>query len=109
MSETTTIPGINGNAIVVTPHYLKAGEYGPAGTFYEGDADLIADYLANPVGELGIDGIIHHIHMTFEDGVFTLSITFATDHGVVEFTHTEARAIVFALAGVRPSYPNPNR
>lgn len=108
----TTIEALNGILRVddVSIHACPLGkEWGTTGTLYHGDADLIADYIAEPVDTLDIYGCIHHINLSYDSGVFTLMIEFMSDVSMVMFDHTHARNLIFALAGVSPYGNNPHR
>lgn len=110
MAEFNVLDG----SVRVSPYALTAlgpdEGYGVSGTLYFGDADLIADYIASPIGELDVHGVIHHIHMEYRADQYALSIDFLGDRREVHFDHMTAREIVLALATIpNPSNTNPNR
>jgi len=109
MNSYREIPTDNGDVLIVSPYSIRAGNGGPSGTLYHGDAELIQDFLAEPTDELDIYGCIHHIHLTTEGDDFRLTIDFMGHIGSVVFGQAAARDVIFALAFARPSDSNPNR
>ena len=104
--EITAIDG----TITVNDYMLSADPNFPGGHLYNGDADLISDYLASPEGEFEVCGVFHRIALTFAEGVFTMSVHSLNDFwGQVTFDQRTARELIFALAGVSCGESNPYR
>lgn len=106
------IPALEG-AVIVNDWSIEAvspgDKNGVIGTLYHGDPDIIADYIADPQGELDVYGILHHISVKYADDVFTLLVESVGAQSEARFDHKAAREIIFALAAVKTYENNPKR